>query len=184
MSGLSHRQLRLISRLDGSCQVATTPQGQRKHGTELYRESAKAHNQAMILRQQKQRRSEHKHQEEQTIIIYIPRLFPPVWGVAENTQETTKTMGVLLRFSGNDEGLSRVWMAMLEQHSPSSPIFHNFRRFMDANHRVASIRQPRGNSRCQSELCHNHSPLIPHLPPSCPSSYHSGLSLLYPSTQT
>ena len=28
-------------------------------------------------------------------------------------------------------------------------------------HRVASIRQPRGSSRCQSELHHNHSPLIP-----------------------
>ena len=28
-------------------------------------------------------------------------------------------------------------------------------------HRVASIRPPRGNSRCQSELRHNHSPLVP-----------------------
>ena len=28
-------------------------------------------------------------------------------------------------------------------------------------HRAASIRQPRGNSKCQSELRHNHSPLIP-----------------------
>ena len=28
-------------------------------------------------------------------------------------------------------------------------------------HRVASIRQSRGNSRCQSELRHNRSPLIP-----------------------
>ena len=28
-------------------------------------------------------------------------------------------------------------------------------------HQVASIRQPCGNSRCQSELRHNHSPLIP-----------------------
>ena len=28
-------------------------------------------------------------------------------------------------------------------------------------HRVASIKQQRGNSRCQSELRHNHSPLIP-----------------------
>ena len=28
-------------------------------------------------------------------------------------------------------------------------------------HRAASTRQPRGNSRCQSELRHNHSPLIP-----------------------
>ena len=28
-------------------------------------------------------------------------------------------------------------------------------------HRVASVRPPRGNSRCQSELCHNHPPLIP-----------------------
>ena len=28
-------------------------------------------------------------------------------------------------------------------------------------HRAASTRQPHGNSRCQSELRHNHSPLIP-----------------------
>ena len=28
-------------------------------------------------------------------------------------------------------------------------------------HRVASIRQPHDNSRCRSELRHNHSPLIP-----------------------
>ena len=28
-------------------------------------------------------------------------------------------------------------------------------------HRVASVRQPCGNRRCQSELRHNHSPLIP-----------------------
>ena len=64
--------------------------------------------------------------------IYIPWPFPPVWGVADNTKETTKTIGVSLRSSSNDEGSSRVWMALLEQHSPSSPIFHNLRRFIDA----------------------------------------------------
>ena len=53
--------------------------------------------------------------------IYITWLFPPVWGVADNTKETTKTMGVSLSSSSNDEGLSRVWTALLEQHSPSSP---------------------------------------------------------------
>ena len=64
--------------------------------------------------------------------IYIPWPFPPVWGVADNTKETTKTMGVSLRSSSNDEGSSRVWMALLEQHSPSFPVFHNLRRFIDA----------------------------------------------------
>ena len=64
--------------------------------------------------------------------IYIPWPFPPVWGVADNTKETTKTMGVSLRSTSNDEGSSRVWMALLEQHSPSSPVFHNLRRFIDA----------------------------------------------------
>ena len=93
--------------------------------------------------------------------IYIPWPFPPVWGVADNTKETTKTIGVSLRSSSNDEGSSRVWMALLEQHSPSFPVFHNLRRFIDAVSPTASTRQPRGNSRCQSELRHNHSPLIP-----------------------
>ena len=41
-------------------------------------------------------------------------------------------MGVSLRSSSNDEGSSQVWMALLEQHSPSSPVFHNLRRFIDA----------------------------------------------------
>ena len=41
-------------------------------------------------------------------------------------------MGVSLRSSSNDEGSSRVGMALLEQHNPSSPVFHNLRRFIDA----------------------------------------------------
>ena len=64
--------------------------------------------------------------------MYIPWPFPPVWGLADNTKETTKTMGISLRSSSNDMGPSRVWMALLEQHSPSSPISHNLRRFIDA----------------------------------------------------
>ena len=47
-------------------------------------------------------------------------------------KRTTKTMGTPLRSSSNDEGPSRVWMALLEQHSPPSPVFHNVRRFIDA----------------------------------------------------
>ena len=34
--------------------------------------------------------------------------------------------------SSNDNGPSRVWMALLEQHSPSSPVFHNLCCFTDA----------------------------------------------------
>ena len=66
------------------------------------------------------------------IYIYIPWPFPPVWGVAHNTEENNKTMGISLRSSGNDEGPSRVWMALLEQQSPSSPVLHNLRRFIYA----------------------------------------------------
>ena len=65
-------------------------------------------------------------------LSYIPWPFPPVWGVADNTKETAKTMGVSFRSSSSDGGPSRVWMALLEQHSPSSPIFHNLHRFTDA----------------------------------------------------
>ena len=65
--------------------------------------------------------------------IYLYTLaVSPSWGVADNTKETTKTMGVSLHSFSNDEGPSRVWMALLEQHSPSSPVFHNLRRFTDA----------------------------------------------------
>ena len=66
------------------------------------------------------------------IYIYMPWPFPPFWWVADNIKKTTKTMGVLPRSSSNNEGPSQVWMALLEQHSPSSPVFHNLRRFTDS----------------------------------------------------
>ena len=37
--------------------------------------------------------SESHDTEEIYISIYIPWPFPPVWGIADNTKETTKTMG-------------------------------------------------------------------------------------------
>ena len=52
-------------------------------------------------------------------------------GVANNSKETTKTMGISFRSSSNDEGPSRDWIALLEQHSPSSPVFHNLHHFID-----------------------------------------------------
>ena len=88
-----------------------------------------------------------------SLSIYIPWPFPLVWGVADNTKETTKTMGISLRSSSNDEGPSRVWMALLEQHSPSSPrlpqlmSLHRCHLPCCPYHRVASIRQPRGSRR-------------------------------------
>ena len=39
----------------------------------------------------------------------------------------SEQMGISLRSSSNGEGPSRVWMALLEQQSPSSPVFHNLR---------------------------------------------------------
>ena len=57
-------------------------------------------------------------------------------------------------------------MALLEQRSPSLPhlpqltSLHRCHLPYCPYHGVASIRQPRGNSKCQSELRHNRSPLI------------------------
>ena len=56
------------------------------------------------------------------LFFFIPWPFLPFWGVADNTKKTTKAMGVLLLSSTNDEGPGRVWMALLEQHSPSYPL--------------------------------------------------------------
>ena len=64
-------------------------------------------------------------------ILYTLAVSPSL-GVADSTKETTKTMGISLRSSSNDEGPSQVWMALLEQHGPSSLVFHNLRRFIDA----------------------------------------------------
>ena len=80
----------------------------------------------------KKKKKEFKELKIENLSIYIPWPFPPVWGVADNTKETTKTMEVSLCSSSNDEGPSRVWMALLEQHRPSSPVFHNLRCFIDA----------------------------------------------------
>ena len=50
--------------------------------------------------------------------IYIPWPFPPVWGVADNTKEATKTVGVLLRSSSNDEGLGKKFEILLTLSAP------------------------------------------------------------------
>ena len=60
--------------------------------------------------------------------IYLGR-FPQG---SQQHKETTKTMGVLLRSASNDEGPGQVWMALLEQHNSSSPVFHKLHRFVDA----------------------------------------------------
>ena len=95
--------------------------------------------------------------------LYILAISPSLGG-SRHHKVITKTMGVSLRSSNNDKGPGRVWMMLLEQHSPSSLVFHNSCRChlpCCPYHRVASLRQPCGKSRCQSELRHNHSPLVP-----------------------
>ena len=65
------------------------------------------------------------------LYLYTLAISPSLGGSRQH-KRTTKTMGTPLRSSSNDEGPSRVWMALLEQHSPSSPVFHNLRHFTDA----------------------------------------------------
>ena len=62
--------------------------------------------------------------------LYTLAISPSLGGSRQ--YKRTKTVGTPLRSSSNDEGPSRVWMALLEQHSPSYPVFHSLRRFTDA----------------------------------------------------
>ena len=127
--------------------------------------------------------------------IYLCTLaVSPILGGSRQHKRTTKTMRVLLRHSSNDEGPGRVWVALLEQHSPSSPVFHNFRRFIEPS---PQLPLPQGclykatpwqqqmpiRTASQSFATHSYSQHT-HLPPSYPFFYNSGLSLLHPSTQT
>ena len=88
--------------------------------------------------------------------IYIPWPFPPVWGVADNTKETTKTTRIQQSLDGT-AGATQPILPRL----PQLMSLHRCRLPYCPYHRAASTRQPRGNNRCQSEPCHNHSPLIP-----------------------
>ena len=72
----------------------------------------------------------------------------PQFGGSRQHRRNNKTMGISLRSSGNDEGPSRVWMALLEQHSPSSPVFHNLRRFIYAISPTASTTLVKSSSSC------------------------------------
>ena len=70
-----------------------------------------------------------------SIYLYTLAVSPSLGGSRQhkrNNKNKNKTMGISLRSSSNDEGPSRVWMALLEQHSPSSPVFHNLHRLIDA----------------------------------------------------
>ena len=96
------------------------------------------------------------------IYICIPWPFPPV---ADNTKEQQKQWGfysILLAMTRDTAEFEWHCWSNTAHPPPSSTTF--VASSMPSPllpHRVASIRQPHGNSRCQSELCHNHSPLIP-----------------------
>ena len=93
--------------------------------------------------------------------IYLYTLaVSPSWGVADNTK-----VGVSLRSFSNDEGPSRVWMALLEQHSPSSPVFHNLRRFTDAISPTA-VKRPKLWKTGEDGLCCSSSTIQSRLGPS------------------
>ena len=98
-------------------------------------------------------------------ILYIPWLFPPFWGVADNTKKQQKQWGfysVLPKRRGTQpslDGTAGATQPILPRVSQLTSL-HRCHLSYCPYHRVASIRQPHGNSRCQSELRHNYSPLI------------------------
>ena len=100
--------------------------------------------------------------------IYIPWPFPPVWGVAGNTKEQQKQWGphsVPLAMT-RDPAEFRWHCWSNTAHPPPSPTTYIASQMPSPLLPLpqgcpAPIRQPRGNDRCQLELRHNHSPLIP-----------------------
>ena len=90
----------------------------------------------------------------------------PSLGGSRQHKRTLKQMGVFLRSSSNDEGPSRLdgtagTTQPILPRLPQLVSLHRCHLPYCHYHRVTSIRPPLGNSRCQSELRHNHSPLIP-----------------------
>ena len=87
--------------------------------------------------------------------IYIPWPFPPVWGVADNTKEKQKQWGphsVPLAMTRDPAEFEwHCWSNTAHPpHLPQLMSLHRCHLPYCPYHRVASIRQPRGNNRCQS----------------------------------
>ena len=59
------------SRLDGSCQVSRTPQGQRQQGPEPYSGNAKARDQAVILNSNSSADLYNKSEKHKNIIVQL-----------------------------------------------------------------------------------------------------------------
>ena len=119
----------------------------------------------------------------------------PILGVADNTKKTTKTMGVLLCSSSKTRDPAEFgwhcWSnAAHPLHLPQLTSLHRCHFPYCPYHRVASTRQPCGNSKCQSELHHNRLPLISTprtltcLPHIHPPIFQGSLYSIHPSTQT
>ena len=99
-----------------------------------------------------------------SIYLYTLAASPSLGGSRQH-KRNNKNIGVSLRSSSNDEGSSRVWMALLEQHSPSSPVFHNLRRFIDAVSPTAPttglplqgnpVATADANQNCVTIICHS-----------------------------
>ena len=125
-----------------------------------------------------------------TFYLYTLAVSPSLGGSRQH-KRNNKTMGISLRSSSNDEGPSRVWMALLKQHRPSSTTYVASRMPFPLLPLPKSClykatpwqQQMPIRTASQSFATHFYSSHA-HLPPSHPSSYHSGLSLLHPSTQT
>ena len=123
----------------------------------------------------------------------IPWPFLPVWVVVDNTKKTPKQWGlhsVLLAMTRDPVKFGwHCWSDTAHPPPSSTTYVASYATSLTApTTGLPHIRQPCGNSRCQSELRHNRSPLIsipstltylPHIHPPIIQD-----SLLHPSTQT
>ena len=99
------------------------------------------------------------------IYIYLG-CFPLFWGVADNTKRKQKPWRFCsVRLAMMMDSAKFGWHCWSNTAHPAPSSTTYVASWMPSPllplPQGCSIRQPRGNSRCQSELRHNHSPLIP-----------------------
>ena len=99
-------------------------------------------------------------------ILYTLAVSPSLGGSQQHKRNKQKQWGfhsVLPAMTGIQPSLDGTAGATqpILPRLPQLKSLHRCRLPYCPYHRAASTRQPRGNSRCQSELRHNHSPLIP-----------------------
>ena len=100
------------------------------------------------------------HCHDSNIYLYTLAVSPSLGDSRQHKRNNKNNGGFTPFFQPSLDGTAEATQPIFPR-LPQLTSLHRCRLPYCPYHRAASTRQPRGNSRCQSELRHNHSPLIP-----------------------